>query len=85
MVMVSRTYQRPVCDIWTIGIREQLPVIPIPLQQQDKEVPLDLGKALHTAYERARYDLRIDYSSPPVPPLEKNDVEWAQNLINHQT
>jgi hypothetical protein len=81
LVMVSRTYQRPVCDIWTIRIREKLPVIPIPLQRQDKEVPLDLGKALHSAYERARYDLRIDYRSSPVPPLEKDDTEWAQNLV----
>jgi hypothetical protein len=85
MAMVSRVYQRPVCDVWTIGVREKLPVIPIPLQRQDKEVPLDLGKALHTAYERACYDLRIDYRSPPVPPLEKNDVQWANNLINNQT
>jgi hypothetical protein len=84
MAMVSRTYQRPVCDVWTIGVREKLPVIPIPLQRQDKEVHLDLGNALHTAYERARYDLRIDYRSPPVPPLEKNDAEWAKNLINNQ-
>ena len=81
MAMVSRTYQRPVCDVWTIGVREKLPVIPIPLQRQDKEIPLDLGKALHTAYERARYDLRIDYRSPPVPPLEKTEAEWAKNLI----
>ena len=55
------------------------------MQRQDKEIPLDLGKALHTAYERARYDLRIDYRSPPVPPLKKTEAEWAKNLINNQT
>ncbi|MDM8563099.1 DUF4058 family protein, partial [Candidatus Marithioploca araucensis] len=82
IAMVSRTHQRPVCDVWPISIREPLPILPIPLQQPDKDVPLDLGKALCTAYERARYELRINYSSPAKPPLKKEDAEWAKNLIN---
>jgi hypothetical protein len=38
---------------------------------------LDLGQALRTAYERARYDLRVDYRTPPVPPLAPAETAWA--------
>ena len=40
-----------------------------------------LGQALRTAYERARYDLRVDYHTPPVPPLSLADATWATALL----
>jgi hypothetical protein len=81
IAMVSRTYQRQMCEVWPIGIREPLPVLPVPLQRRGRDVPLDLGKALRTAYERARYELRIDYRFPAIPPLEQEDAEWAKNRV----
>jgi hypothetical protein len=47
-------------------------------------VPLAIGQALHTAYERARYDLRVDYRKPPVPPLSPADAAWAAALFASQ-
>ena len=44
-------------------------------------MPLDLGKALRTAYKRARYELRIDYRFPPIPPLKQEDAEWVKNRV----
>jgi hypothetical protein len=44
-------------------------------------VDLDIEQALQTAYERARYDLRIDYQAPCDPPLAPTDAEWATALI----
>ena len=81
LVVVSNAYERPECDVWPIGLRQPLPVLPIPLIRPDKPVPLDVGKALRTAYQRARYDLRINYHSPPTPRLDKKDVAWAHALI----
>jgi hypothetical protein len=42
---------------------------------------LDIGSALQTAYERAHYDLRIDYWAPCDPPLATTDTEWAADII----
>jgi hypothetical protein len=81
LVMVCKAGERPRSSVWPISVRQPLPTIPIPLLPPDPPVPLDLGQALRTAYERARYDLRVDYRQPPVPPLSPADATWAVALI----
>jgi Protein of unknown function (DUF4058) len=81
MVMVCKAGERPHSSVWPINVRQPLPTIPIPLLSPDPSVPLDLGQALRTAYERARYDLRVDYRKPPVPPLSPADAAWAIAVI----
>lgn len=79
LAMVSRTYARPECDVWPIRLQDPLPVLPVPLLRPDPDVPLDLGAALRTTYDAARYDLRIDYSQPPPPPpLSDEDAAWVK-------
>jgi hypothetical protein len=80
-VMVCKAGERPRSSVWPISVRQPLPTIPIPLLAPDPPVPLDLGQALRTAYERARYDLRVDYRKPPVPPLPPAYAAWAAALI----
>lgn len=77
VAMVSSAYERPRCSVWPIRLHQFLPVLPIPLLRPDPDVPLDLAQALRTAYRRARYDLRIDYTQPPPPPsLSSEDAAW---------
>jgi hypothetical protein len=85
LAMVSRTYDRPNCDVWPIGLREPLPVLPIPLLRPDRDMPLDLAKALRTAYERAHYERRINYNAPATPPLKSKDATWAAKLLGKDT
>jgi hypothetical protein len=80
MVMVCKAGERPHSSVWPISVRQPLPTIPLPLLPPDPSVPLDLRQALRTAYERARYDLRVDYRKPPVPPLSPADATWAAAL-----
>ena len=80
LVMVCKAGERPRSSVWPISVRQLLPTIPIPLLSPDPPVPLDLGQALRTAYERARYDLRVDYHLPPIPPLSPTDTAWAKVL-----
>lgn len=84
LAVVCDGYQRPHCDAYPITLRQRLPALPIPLLKPDPSVPLDLQDALNTAYERARYDLRINYSIPPHPPLSTDDAEWATTLIKNE-
>ena len=81
MVMVCKAGERPRSSVWPISVCQPLPTIPIPLLPPDPPVPLDLEQALHTAYARARYDLRVDYRKPPTPPLSPADAAWAAALI----
>jgi hypothetical protein len=80
-VVVRNAYEGEECSVWPVGVRQLLPVVPVPLLRPDPDVPLDLGAALRTAYERARYDLRLNYNAPADPPLASEDAAWAASLI----
>ena len=58
-----------------------LPEIPIPLRPKDDDTPLDLQDVLATPYDRAAYDLEIDYRQDPVPPLPDKYAIWAGELL----
>lgn len=36
-----------------------------------------LNDLLHALYDRAGYDLRVDYRSAPEPPLDEEDAAWS--------
>lgn len=80
-IHVSRVADRPQGKPWMFGVRDRLPDVPIPLKPIDPDVMLPLRAILDTAYERAGYDLDIDYCREPVPPLQGTDVKWANKLL----
>ena len=82
-VMVSHTSERPRVGIWPIGLRDRLPVIPIPLRGDDPDLKLDLQEALHRVYDAAGYEDYI-YLNEPKPPLAAEDNAWARSLIGGQ-
>jgi hypothetical protein len=68
---------------WPIGLRDQLPVVPVPLIAPDADVPLDLQTAFEHVYRVGRYHLSIDYAAePPAPPLSAEDAAWARALLD---
>ncbi len=80
-VHVSRKDRRPKGYVWPIQLPQRLPMIGIPLKEGDGDAELDLQAVLVTAYDRAAYDLQINYCSEPVPPLRGDVAEWANNLL----
>lgn len=67
---------------WTLALPDPLPVVPIPLRAPDADVTLDLGLALRTIYDRAAYDLSIDYNElPPPPTLTTEELHWSKDKI----
>ena len=56
--------------------------MPIPVKPEDGEVPLELQEVLNTAYDRAAYDLQIDYHRPPQPPLPDEYQAWVDRLLH---
>jgi hypothetical protein len=81
-ILMSPAPMRPRAMAYTLSVRDPLPTIPIPLQPGDPESPLPLNQLLHDLYDRASYDLAIDYSQPPIPPLPDDDAAWARRLLS---
>ena len=77
-VMVSRAEERPDADFWPIGLREPLPVIPVPLRRAS-HATLDLESILHHVYDHGTYAEEI-YDRDPDPPLDPGDLVWARQL-----
>ncbi len=40
-----------------------------------------MGGLYAAVFERARYDLVVDYAQPAVPPIAPHDADWAQSLL----
>jgi hypothetical protein len=80
-ILVSRGSSRPRAKLSTFNVRQPIPTIPIPLLPEDGEPELDLGAVLHALYDRARFDLRLNYAKPPVPPLNDADSDWARAIV----
>jgi hypothetical protein len=81
-VMVCRAHEFPKAGIWSISVRDSLPVIPIPLDPGTKEPQLSLQECFNRAYEDSRLDAEIDYTQPPIPPLADIDAQWARELLS---
>ncbi|RME45487.1 MAG: DUF4058 family protein [Chloroflexi bacterium] len=80
-ILVSRSERRPRADLFTFNVRDLIPTFHLPLRKGDEEPLIDLGRLLHELYDRAGYDLSIDYELEPVPPLEGEDAAWAAQQI----
>jgi len=81
-IVVSRSERRPRAEVYLFGIRDPIPTFRLPLQEGDEEPEVDLGDLLHEIYDRARYDLAIDYKQPPPPPpLSEEDAAWLEERL----
>jgi hypothetical protein len=78
--LVSRAERRPVVDFWPVGLRDRLPVIPIPLRLPDSDARVDLQEALDQVYDEAGYAHFI-YDGTPDPPLSAEDAAWARPFL----
>jgi hypothetical protein len=80
-ILVSQGWQRPRAQLYPFNLRHHIPVFPLPLLRQDEAPEVDLGAILHALYDRARFDLRLDYTQPPIPPLSDEEAEWTEQLL----
>lgn len=70
LVMTSRSWSRSGANMYPISIREPLPVIAVPLRQNEPDVRLNLQTAFNRTYDGGPYQRgAVDYSKPPIPPL----------------
>lgn len=82
--LVSRIEERLRAGLWPAGLRERLPVIPVPLRHPHGDARLDLQEVLHRIYDAAGYEDYI-YLGQPHPRLLADDAAWAQQFVPHAT
>lgn len=65
---------------WPIGLRDRLPIVPIPLLDPDPPVKLNLKAIIDATYDAAKFGNYI-YEGTPEPRLRPEDKAWAQKLL----
>lgn len=76
-VFLSRVQRRPYTQVYAIGLRSQLPRIPVPLLPPDPDVVLDLQAALDACFDLVGYEQLLDYQAAPPAGLSDSDQVWA--------
>lgn len=78
----SRAKERPKEWVLPVSMAQPLPKIPIPLRPKHPEAELDLQAVLNLVYDRAGYDLILDYRrDPPEPPLTDAQRQLVQEVL----
>lgn len=80
-ILVSRGNQRPTAQLYAFRLRDAIPHFPLPLKAGDAEPLVDLSAILSGVYDRAGFDLRIDYREPSQPPLSQDDLNWLGDRL----
>ncbi|MBD2344732.1 DUF4058 family protein [Anabaena subtropica] len=83
-ILVSRSDLRPKAELYPFELSEPIPAFLLPLRRGDTEPVVDLQVLIHGVYDRAGFDLAIDYTREPVPALEEADAMWANGLLQQQ-
>jgi hypothetical protein len=80
--IVSRAERRPRAQLYGWTLRQQLPPIPVPLKQGDPDAILELQEVFTIVYDRARYDLSLDYTAGLAPPLDDAAAAWVGERLS---
>jgi len=81
-IVISRSWQRPRADLYLFNLPQPIPSFLIPLRPGEQEPVLPLNRIVHELYDQSGYDMAIDYTEPPPPPLSAADAQWVGTLLN---
>ena len=80
-ILVSRAELRPQAELYGFNLTDQIPKFPIPLKGTEQGPMVDLNQLLQQVYDQGSFDLAIDYSQDPVPPLPPQDADWLKAIL----
>jgi hypothetical protein len=73
-ILVSRSQQRPMADLYPFNLAEQIPSFPVPWQPQESEPIIPLQDLVDGLYEQLGYDYFVDYERDPPSPWTRDEV-----------
>ena len=80
-ILISRSYNRPKAQLYAFNLRQAIPGFPIPLRSGEEEPSVELQPLLNQVYNRARFELAINYSQSCKPKLSAEDEAWFRSLV----
>lgn len=83
-ILVSRAERRPLADLYAFNLQQPIPKFPLSLRPGDNEPLIDLQELLHGIYDRAGFDLKIDYTQEVLPSLSEEHTAWVKHLLQEQ-
>ena len=76
-ILVSRSGDRPQAQLYSFNLDQEIPVFGVPLRQGEEEPALQLQPLVYRVYDKARFELAIDYSQTLSPKLSDLEREWV--------
>jgi Protein of unknown function (DUF4058) len=83
-VLIARGDRRPQADLYSFGLAEPLPSFPLPLDGHSAEPIVELQRIFSDLFDRAGFDLVINYQNTLSPPLTAAEAEWSKQLVDHE-
>ncbi|MEL7505617.1 MAG: DUF4058 family protein [Cyanobacteria bacterium J06554_6] len=80
-ILVSRREQRPKAELYAWLVSDPIPLFSLPLLRSQEGLIIDLKQALDKAYDRSGYDLVINYTEAPLPPLRREETHWLEKFL----
>lgn len=80
-ILISVSEKRPQADLYGINLPDSLPIIPIPLYQEDRYAEINLQEIFNLVYQKAGYDYTIDYKREIIPSLDTKYLSWYKEIV----
>ncbi|NJK52113.1 MAG: DUF4058 family protein [Leptolyngbyaceae cyanobacterium SU_3_3] len=83
-ILVSRSEHRPRAELYRFDVLDPIPAFALPLRSPDREPVTNLRALLNQVYERAGYEVVMDFSRDPVPPLTEQSAAWIDAILREK-
>jgi hypothetical protein len=80
LACISAGWNHGRVELYRLPLRQRLPILPIPLRQEEARVHLDLQALVDEAYQKGGHD-DLDYTSQLAPALTREEAEWVANIL----
>ena len=80
-VLVARGDRRPHGDLYAFPLQASLPSFSMPLSDAKMEPVIELQNIFNGVYDRAGFDMVINYQEPPLVKLEPTEKEWIEQVL----
>jgi len=77
---VRRVEDRDHAEVYAWTLRDDLPVIPIPLRRPTQDLHSSIAQVFRKAYEQGRYQHMLEYGNPLRVPMSPADLRWAMKV-----
>lgn len=83
LACISPGWKRKCRELYPMPLRDRLPVLPVPLRQNEPRITLDLQSLIDHVYAAGRYD-DLDYATELQPSFGPEDAAWAAELLKNR-